>query len=214
VIFGFAVLSLLDFFGVIWHNSFFASFYSAKGLDVSHYQGRIDWQKVAKTGRYEFVYIKATEGDDFIDDSFATNWQQAKTSGFRVGAYHFFSTRSSGEEQAHFFIATVPQDAVLPPMIDVEIDTHQNKEVITHELKTLLVQLENHYHKPPILYVTYDTYKSYIEGSFDNDNIWIRDIFKPPTLEGKDWLLWQYNSRGHVDGINTYVDINVAKSKL
>src|SRR6185436_12304579 len=81
----------LDFLGIIWHNSIFTLNYPIKGLDVSSHQGKIDWKKVAETNHYKFVFIKATEGHDFIDDNFEYNWKNAKENGFLVGAYHFFS---------------------------------------------------------------------------------------------------------------------------
>ncbi len=206
---GFGILCVLEFFGIIWHNALFAARYPIRGLDVSHHQQKIDWQKVAATHQYTFVYIKATEGHDFTDDSFTENWQQAKETGFQVGAYHFFSVRSSGQEQAELFIAHVPKDdTALPPVIDIEIDLTKDKKQIRRELQELSSRLENYYHKQPILYVTYDTYETYVQGNFQNP-IWIRDILKPPTIKDRRWLLWQYSNRGRVPGITTYVDINV-----
>lgn len=69
-------------------------------------------------------------------------------------------------------------------------------------------QLEQHYGKQPIFYVTYDTYNTYIKGDFRTYRIWIRDLFKPPSLDERSWFLWQYSNRGRVDGIPTYLDIN------
>jgi lysozyme len=204
----FGVLVVLDFFGIIWHNAPFARQFEVKGLDVSHHQNDIDWKKVANTKKYTFVFIKATEGHDFIDDEFADNWKEAKEQGFLVGAYHFFSTRSSGAEQAQYFISTVPrEDNSLPPVIDVEISTAKDKEKVHQELSALAQKLEEHYRKKPIFYVTYATYESFIKGKFDTYSIWIRDIWKKPASD--HWALWQYSNRGRVPGITTYVDQNV-----
>lgn len=136
----------LDYFGFIWHNALFAAKYHIKGLDVSHHQGHIDWQKVGATKKYSFVFIKATEGHDFTDDDFVKNWQGAKANGLLVGAYHFFSTRSSGTEQAEFFIAAVPkEEGALPPVIDIEIDLKRDPTVIRAELTALSAKLESYY---------------------------------------------------------------------
>jgi lysozyme len=218
VIFIIAVLGLLlllalDYFGIIWHNEPFALRYEIKGLDVSHHQKEIDWPTVAAQNKYSFVFIKATEGHDFTDDDFLRNWKDAKENGITVGAYHFFSARSSGTEQAEFFIATVPkEDGTLPPVIDIEISLSRDKETIRKEIKDMSMHLENYYHKKPILYITYDIYNAYIkEGDFSENKIWIRDIVKPPTLQGRDWTFWQYSNRGRIDGITEYTDLNVFK---
>ncbi|MGO4374148.1 GH25 family lysozyme [Paenibacillus sp. MCAF20] len=206
-----AVLAFLEYKGYIWHTSLFASGYEIRGLDASHYQGEVDWQKVASSGKYQFVYLKATEGHDYVDDTFKSNWEEAKKAGFMTGAYHFFSARSSGEEQAKLFISNVPkEEQSLPPVIDLEIALDHPVEQIQQELKLFSNSVETYYSKKPILYVTYDTYNKYVSSGFEDYEIWIRDILKPPSLKGdRDWLLWQYCNRGRVDGIDAYVDINV-----
>src|SRR5258708_7749562 len=129
---------ILDFFGIIWHNDPFVYFYKIKGLDVSGYQGDIDWKTVSDSHKYSFVYIKATEGHDFTDDKFLKNWNGAKENKLLVGAYHFFSVRSSGQEQAAFFISKVPKDDFsLPPLIDIEIDTTKDPNKIRGEVKSM-----------------------------------------------------------------------------
>lgn len=199
----------LQYFGIIWHNDLFSAGYPIKGLDVSHHQGEIDWKKVAETDKHYFVYIKATEGHDFIDDDFATNWKEARENGFKVGAYHFFSIRSSGKEQAEYYIATVPREAdSLPPAIDIEISTSQDKEKIRREISDMATTLENYYRRKPIFYVTYETYNAYIKGNFSNYQLWIRDIVMPPRLD-REWKIWQFSNRGRVNGIREFVDINV-----
>lgn len=210
-----ALLSLLplaivmDYWGIIWHNAPLAAFYEVKGLDVSHHQGSIDWEKVAGTNKYSFVFIKATEGHDFIDDAFATNWQEAQSQGLLVGAYHFFSTRSTGAEQADYFMAVVPQvETALPPVIDIEVDLTKDPQQIRREVTTLAERLTNHYGKKPILYVTNGTYKTYVKGHFNDYHIWIREIISFPQIGEQEWTIWQYNNRGRVSGINTLVDIN------
>ncbi|MBA4492751.1 GH25 family lysozyme [Paenactinomyces guangxiensis] len=203
------ILAILDYMGFIWHNDLFAMKYEIKGLDVSHHQGDIDWKVVQEKNNFKFVYIKATEGRDFVDDQFAYNWQEARKQGMLTGAYHFFSMRSSGEEQAKNFINIVPEQAdSLPPVIDVEIHLNHDKDKVRQELRKMAAKLEQHYKKRPILYVTYDTYHTYVEGGFSEFQIWIRDIYKFPTLGNRKWLLWQYCNRGRIDGIDTYVDIN------
>jgi lysozyme len=211
----FAIIVFLEYKGFIWHNELFALGYQVRGLDVSHHQGEIDWQKVRAEREFQFVYIKATEGKEFVDDRFLENWNEAKKQGFRVGAYHYFSMKSSGREQADHFIHTVPPDAdSLPPAIDVEIPANLDKNRVSRELHTMADALEHYYGKKPVLYVTYKTYQAYIHDDFAGYGIWIRDIYKSPSLDNRPWLFWQYGNRGRVDGIPTYVDLNVFRGDV
>ncbi|MGO4109417.1 glycoside hydrolase family 25 protein [Paenibacillus sp. YAF4_2] len=202
---------VLEYKGIIWHNSLFAAKYDVRGIDVSHYQGEINWKKVADSGKWQFIYIKATEGKDMTDSHFIANWEQAKSNGMLIGAYHFFTTQSTGSQQAAHFIEEVPNEAAnLPPVIDIEISLDKDVPLIQGELTTLADQLEQHYKQKPILYVTYDTFNTYIAGSFDGYEIWIRDIVKHPSLkDDRAWIFWQFNNRGRISGIDAYVDINV-----
>jgi lysozyme len=203
------ILAVLDFYGIIWHNEIFAQMYSVKGLDVSHYQNTVVWDGVSK--KYRFVFIKATEGKDYVDPTFLNNWSAAKENGFLVGAYHFFVTSSSGEKQASNFIKTVPvEENSLPPVIDIEISKNKDKLKVRENLTIMIDMLTKNYGSAPILYVTYDTYNAFIKGYYEQCNIWIRDIIKPPKLsDSREWTFWQYNNRGRIRGIDTYVDINV-----
>lgn len=202
---------VLEYKGIIWHNSLFAAKYDVRGIDVSHYQGDIDWKKVADSGKWQFVYIKATEGKDMTDSHFRANWEQAKSNGMLIGAYHFFTTQSTGSQQASHFIEEVPIEvASLPPVIDIEISLNKDVLLIRSEITTLADQLKQHYKQKPILYVTYDTFNTYIAGSFEDYEIWIRDIVKHPSLkDNRAWTFWQFNNRGRISGIDAYVDINV-----
>ncbi|TGU69877.1 lysozyme, partial [Mesorhizobium sp. M1C.F.Ca.ET.144.01.1.1] len=91
-----------------------------RGIDVSHHQGQIDWQRVAADD-VAFAIIKATEGGTHVDTEFATNLREARAAGLAVGAYHFFTFCRPGADQAKNFIAAVPRgEALLPPVVDIE----------------------------------------------------------------------------------------------
>ena len=111
--------------------------------------------------------------------------------------------RSPGKVQAEHFISIVPMEE---DVIDVEIHLKHDPEVV-RQFHGMADELEKHYGKKPILYVTYDTYETYVEGYFQDFDIWIRDILKFPTLN-RDWLFWQYSNRRRIEGIDeNYVDI-------
>ncbi|PWV94524.1 lysozyme [Paenibacillus cellulosilyticus] len=205
------VLGALEYRGVIWHNSLFALRYEVKGIDVSHFQGMVDWDRVSADSKWQFAYIKATEGMDMTDEQFSGNWEGAKRVGLKRGAYHFFTTQSAGVDQAEHYIEVVPKEEdSLPPVIDIEIALDKDADGIRQQLTQLCEKLEAFYNQRPILYVTYDTFNTYIADHFEGYEIWIMDIIKYPTLRrDREWTFWQYNHRARIAGIDGYVDTNV-----
>lgn len=203
------------FNGTRWHNEVFSTRYPVQGIDISHYQEEIQWEKV-KEENISFVFMKATEGHDYIDPKFKYNWEETKRLNIKRGAYHFFSMRSSGAVQGARIIDVVPNEPdSLPPVIDVEIPDSHEADLVKKELNDLIEILRNYYGKEPILYVTYSTYNAYLSEDFLASPLWIRDILKPPLLYGgRSWTFWQFTDRGEVNGIEGFVDKNVYKSTL
>ncbi len=144
------------------------------GVDVSSYQGEVDWSTLADQG-VVFAFCKATEGSTHVDPTFRQNWANAQAAGVLVGAYHFFSYDSPGEMQAENFIAQVPVVVgTLPPVVDIEfygdkVKNPPSKEETMAILMPLLAMLEDHYGVKPILYATYRSYKRYLEGELEED---------------------------------------------
>ena len=191
--------------------------FSLKGIDVSHHQGRIAWDDVADAG-IDFVYVKATEGTDWIDPRGHSNWVGAKEAGLRVGAYHYYLLCKTGGAQAEHFIDIVPIDAsALPPVIDLEhaqnCGMDQPVEEVRAEISVMISKLRRHYGKDPVLYTTNSFYRDWLQNAFPANPIWIRDIQAYPGLpDGRDWIIWQYSHRGRVPGIDGEVDLNVAEA--
>jgi len=203
------IVAVFCYLGIIWPNNIFANKYSVQGIDVSNHQKDIDWNLVAQNEKIKFVFIKATEGNDYQDKYFKSNWDSATQVGLYKGAYHYFTTESSGKEQANNFIASVPvEKGCLPPVIDIE-ESGLDKEKFKKELSDFISEIEETYKQKPILYVVYPLYEEYIQGDFEECPIWIRDVIKPAKLDDREWILWQYCNRGRVDGINSYADLNV-----
>ena len=188
--------------------------FTLQGIDVSHHQGRIEWDDVAEAGVY-FAFVKATEGTDWIDPRGQSNWKGAKDAGLRVGAYHYYLACKPGGAQAEHFIDIVPIDAsALPPVIDLEhaqnCGLDQPVEEVRAEISVMISKLRRHYGKDPILYTTNSFYSDWLQQAFPANPIWIRDIQKYPALpDGRDWTIWQYSHRGRVSGIEGEVDLNV-----
>lgn len=191
--------------------------YPVRGIDVSHYQGDIDWPTLADQN-IAFVFIKATEGSSHVDKNFEYNWEGATDTHLKVGAYHFLSFESSGETQAENFISNVPKESSsLPPVIDLElygdfISNHPSQETVDSIIQPMLQMLEDHYDKKPIIYTTSALYEEYVKGNYDND-IWLADLSFPETLpDGSDWKFLQYSFEGKLEGYSGYLphlDLNV-----
>ncbi len=182
-----AMLSLLGLFivatllytGVIWPNTLFVSHYSVRGLDVSSYQKQVDWRRVAATGEYAFVFIKASEGTYYRDAFFQANWRGTKAQGLLHGAYHYFSDFEPGSAQAANYISMVPREAgMLPPVLDLEVSGKDHAGML-REIRAFLDRLEQYYGMRPIIYTDHERYDEYIRGSFANYTIWIRDVITP-----------------------------------
>lgn len=213
-----AVLFALVWNGVILLNGLSADAYAVKGVDVSSYQGEIDWGILSSQG-ISFAFIKATEGSSFVDPNFAYNFEEAQKTALAVGAYHFFSYDSEGKTQAENFINTVaPFAGMLPPVIDLEFygDKEKNppaRTEVEEQLKTMLTLLEQHYGQKPILYATEKSYALYLSDDYEEYDIWIRNVITRPRLsDDRAWTFWQYTNRDRLDGYNgkeKYIDVNV-----
>ena len=212
------LLTALFYFGVLKLNNPSWTEYPVRGVDVSAYQGDIDWEVLSRQG-IDFAFIKATEGSSFVDEYFEANFHNAFQTHLRVGAYHFFGFDSPGETQADNFISTVPYvDGMLPPVVDFEFygDKAKNppsRDSARTELRVLLDRLESHYGMKPIIYTPEKLYTFYLSGHYQEYDIWIRSILTAPRpLQNQAWTFWQYTDRERLDGYmgtEYYIDMNV-----
>ncbi len=187
--------------------------YPVQGFDVSHHQGDINWKKISPQ-KYQFVYIKATEGGDYKDDKFQDYWLEAREQGLHVGAYHFYRLCKDGKSQTQNFISTVPnkKDA-LAPVIDLEYDgnciNQHTKEQLLKEIQIMHDALKKHYGKQPVFYTSKVFYNMVLTGNFQQTPIWIREYKDKPDLKDKrPWIFWQYSNTGKILGIEKSVDLN------
>ena len=189
--------------------------YSIHGIDVSHYQRSINWSNVKEMQvnnmKIGFVFIKATEGVGKIDENFRRNWLGAKEEKIPKGAYHYFIAGKSGNEQAQNFIDIVKLGkGDLPPVLDVEQANGVAANVIRNEVRTWLEKIQHYYKVKPIIYTNIDFYNNYLDGPFDEYLFWVAHYLQPvkPRIK-RNWIFWQHNERGHVNGIRPTVDFNV-----
>jgi lysozyme len=182
--------------------------YQVRGIDISHHQLTIDWSLV-KTAGLSFVYVKATEGADIVDEQFATNWAGAESAGLARGAYHFYNFCKTGAVQSANFIKAVPAEAgSLPPTVDLEqsgdCKTMPAKAAFRKDFAVFVKNVSAAYGHAPILYVNYAIYDKYFKGENDTYRFWIADTnHAAPELPDKtSWTLWQYGWHGRIPGID------------
>lgn len=184
---------------------------SYEGVDVSHYQNRINWHQVAASGK-KFAFCKATGGITFTDPQFQNNWQQIKGAGMTRGAYHFFDPDDDAQKQADHFIATVTlESGDLPPVLDIEVEQGQSPAEIDEEITVWLKAIEAHYHVKPIIYSDYSFLKRDLPEGFCDYPLWLAE-YTSKTPGGvacwDKWDFWQYSAEGKVDGISGNVDVD------
>ncbi|NJC27612.1 glycoside hydrolase family 25 protein [Neolewinella antarctica] len=185
--------------------------YATVGLDVSHYQGLIDWGDVSH-GNHDFVFMKATEGRSLRDKAFLYNWQKAGEQGLRRGAYHFFRPSVPAAEQARLYFNTVdlrPGD--LPPVLDVEKIGRLTGNQLVSAIREWSEMAELRYGVKPIIYTGQNFYNNYLAGRIDDHHLWLAryDNEQPVTVCGRSYQFWQYSDRGRSRGIQGRVDKNV-----
>jgi lysozyme len=186
-----------------------------QGIDVSHYQGSIDWEKVANETNIKFVYIKATEGSSHKDSLYHHNTAQARRAGIAVGSYHYFHPNVPVATQYNNFMSSVDlstQDLI--PVIDIEEKGRKPSKQICDSLDKFSSMVLAQWGTLPIIYTHQRFYNYLLQRSFDNHILWIARYgaykFKlTPSLEDKrQCTIWQYSNRGIVEGIEGYVDLN------
>lgn len=185
----------------------------AYGIDVASHQGPIDWQAVARDD-IDFAYLKATEGADFTDRLFRSNWRDARAAGLHRGAYHFFTLCSPGAAQARQFLRVAPPDAAaLAPAVDLELagncSARPSTSEVRDQLRAFTAAVERAWGRPVVFYVGDDWDRAYPTRATAHRPLWHRRILLRPDVEG--WTIWQVHGRAKVDGIDGPVDLNVMR---
>ncbi len=191
------------------------------GVDVSHWDGAIDWGAAHKGG-IDFAIMKATEGTNYVDPTFKTNWSGAGKNGVVPGAYHFFRPADDGVMQADYFLQTtgMPQPGDLPPTLDLEVTDNVAPATVAQRALAFLDEVKKKTGRAPILY----TSPSFFTGTlgnpagFDPYLLWVANwqVNCPniPSPPWKDWTIWQSADNGNVAGINSAVDLDEFNGSL
>ncbi len=194
--------------------------YSIHGIDISHHQGEINWEKLRNAtianSPIRFIFIKATEGIDFLDENFNDNFYQAKDNNFIRGAYHYFSPAKSAKEQANYYLKQVHlEEGDLPPVLDFEEHGKLTPEQIKTAAKTWLSIVGKKFNVKPIIYTNYDFKQKYLSDSILNEYpYWIAHYYVDTLKYQGQWRFWQHTDRGSVNGIRGNVDFNIYNGSM
>lgn len=190
--------------------------YEIHGIDISHYQGKIDWEQLKnamiKGCPVRFVIIKSTEGSSRLDENFRENFNQARDFGFIRGVYHFWSNKSTAREQAYYFLDQVHlTDGDLPPVLDIEHKpADKSVEDFQRDVLIWLHIVEDKYHVKPIIYTYYKFKEQYLSAPvFEDYPYWIAHYYVDKVQYKGKWKFWQHTDVGKLPGIKGYVDFNI-----
>jgi lysozyme len=194
--------------------------YKVHGIDVSHHQGRIDWDEVDTMNVngivIKFAFLKATEGISRQDRQFARNWEKTREVGMIRGAYHFFHPTRDAAKQAQNFIEQVTlQPGDLPPVLDIEVSNRKSKKEIVAGALEWCRLIEAHYGIKPIIYTSPGYYNKYLMDDFGDYPLWIAHYYKDlPRMEHRKWQFWQHTDKAKINGVKNGVDLNVFNGSL
>lgn len=180
------------------------------GIDVSHYQGNVDWAKVAAAG-VVFAYAKATGGVTFVDPRFAANAKAAPAAGLHFGAYHFFLPSDDPTAQAeHFLSVAKPRKGTLPPVLDLE-KTDGASDDLAQKAVTWLEHVKEKTGCTPLVYASSAFYDSHLGAALSDYPLYLADYAQSPKLpsDAGPLVLWQHSQTGTVRGINGHVDLDL-----
>jgi GH25 family lysozyme M1 (1,4-beta-N-acetylmuramidase) len=192
-----------------------------EGIDVSHWQGTIDWDQVASAGK-TFAVAKATEGIGWEDDSYDANKAGASAAGLKFGAYHFARPGTNDPViEADWFVDVAGYEhGMLIPTLDLERSGGLGTAALTDWVKAWLQRVDQRLGVKAMIYTTPSFWRTYMgDSSWFVDNgylvLWLAhwDVSDPSVpgsnWGGRSWTFWQYSSAGTVPGINGNVDLDL-----
>lgn len=188
--------------------------FKSHGIDVSHYQGEIDWDELLKNSsvKIAFVFCKATEGTQILDERWRRNRKMLRERKVAVGAYHYFRPDIDATLQARFFLEHYhPKQNDLPPVIDVE-DEIDDPISLRNNVKRWMDIVEKKTGKRPIIYTNFYMFSKIFEAHFRDYKFWIANYSDNPERMKDDRIIyWQYSDQGRVPGIKGKIDLNMSK---
>lgn len=188
-----------------------AAIFANEGIDVSEWQGNIDFSSVRQVG-IDSVYIRASEGFDYRDPNAATNYQNARANGMNVGFYHYLTAQNPQQaiEQADFFVSTIQGLQVeMKFALDYEQFYNLSKDEISAIALAFMDRVSQITKEDCVMYASAYYANNYFNDEVAKYDLWVADWgVSEPSLDGpwKVYAGWQYSDAGRVAGIGTNVD--------
>lgn len=198
--------------------------HNAYGVDVSHWQGVVDWGAVRASG-YRFALLKATDGLTFIDPKFESNWKGARNNDMVCGAYHFLRVGQSGGEQAAHFTSVVNTSKARWCVVDVEeMDENVDSEVVLKNTLEFLDNFRDMVAREALVYTAgwywnpLARQEPQLAASVSGrTQLWVANYVPSTAIASvawcptgwNDWTLWQFSSEGKVAGVKGNCDLNL-----
>lgn len=185
-----------------------AKSYDVRGLDLSHWNGRVLYDHLDSL---DFVFLKVTEGNDRVDDTFGQHYQAFRSKEIPVGAYHFFRFEVDGREQAQHFLRQLDGKRLQLPLV-IDVEQHGNRPVpqekVKNRLRAFMKELQKHVDHQPIIYTNGDGYRDFIASDFEQHTLWLSstNTWRPAMM---DCTFWQFNIDADLMAITHRADLNV-----
>ncbi|MEL7116886.1 MAG: GH25 family lysozyme [Pseudomonadota bacterium] len=192
---------------------------TVSGIDVSHWQGSVDWSAVKGSG-VDFGIAKATEGVNTVDSEFAANWSGMGDAGILRGAYHFYTVGKDPQAQADHFMSVVTLGSGdLPPTVDIETESAgaESDANLIKDLHTFLDLLKQNYGADPFIYTGPGFWNAHFDDSFSGYPLWVAEygVSQPKPVTGWTyWTIWQHSQTGSVPGVAGNVDLDTFNGGL
>jgi lysozyme len=187
------------------------------GIDISHYQGQINWAEVARDPQVHYVFCKMSEGNNMIDNTYAYNIREARRHGLKVGAYHFYRANIPADQQFRNFMSVFKrQEQDILPFIDVELTNGMGDAIFVSRLRELCELITKAIGRRPIIYTGKYYYKKYLNTDYWRQYPYFIASYTAltPMLENNDdYVIWQYSCKGRIRGIRGDVDMSCFMGK-
>jgi len=182
-----------------------------RGVDLSHYQGTVDFSKFAADG-LAFVYAKASEGERTNDAEYAANKSGAMAAGLAFGSYHFYETSEGPDAQASHFLSQIGDvSGQLPPVVDVETAPSGSVTNLAADVQSFVAQVKQATGCQPIIYSNRSIWDTYLKFDTSEYPLWLAEYSSSITLPSTaaSWVFWQYSQSGSDGGVSGAVDTDV-----
>ncbi|MFF5812908.1 GH25 family lysozyme [Peribacillus butanolivorans] len=189
------------------------------GIDISEWQGEINFEKVKASG-IEVVYIRSSEGNNYVDPYFHKNYEKAKKAGLRIGFYHYVTARSvsQAEYQAHFFVSLISNKEFNGKIaMDFEDLAGLTNSEINMISKAFIKRVEELSGKEAVIYSDASNATYVLDKSLTKYPLWIADygVGHPSNqVKWSKWSGWQYSDNGRIPGISGTVDLDYFNKEM